>query len=131
MTVVAFIGLWVIYSSFVSLYPYKTLVVNEAKAVTETVKAGDLFMYSVDYCKYTDKPATVYRTFHSIDESQLIPFPAVSTITVAGCNVAKIPLQTFVTIPPGQYYLLVDAVFQMNSQREIHVVFKTNEFTVQ
>lgn len=118
------------YNFYQQFYPYKTLVINSATTKTESIKAGELFVYTVDYCKYTDKPAIVYRTFHSVDEKHIIPFPSVATITVTGCNIADIPLQTFPTIPPGEYYLLVDAKFQINERREVDVVFRTNTFQI-
>lgn len=118
------------YSSYLSFYPFKTLEVNSATIKVKEIKAGDLLTYTVDYCKYTDKPATVYRTLHSIDESQTIPFPSVSTISQPGCHVTDVPLQTFPSIKSGMYYLLVDVDFAINSQRDIHVKFITNNFEI-
>jgi len=116
-------------NAFLSFYPYKTLVVKSA-TVDHSILAGDTLNYVVDYCKYTDKPASVFRTLHSVDETQVIPFPAVNTISVKGCNKTTVPLQTFANIVPGQYYLLVDVDFKMNPAREIHVIFKTNNFKI-
>lgn len=118
------------YFAYLTLYPFKTLDVKSTTILTPIVKAGDVLMYRVDYCKHTDKSATVFRTLHSVDETRLVPFPSVSTVTLLGCHSADIPLQTFSSIPPGEYYLLIDAVFELTSQRTIHKIIKTDTFTI-
>lgn len=128
--IVVMIGIFVIYANYLILYPVKTLVVSSAVAVTKEIRAGDLFIYRIDYCKYTQAPAVVYRTFHMADESHIETFPSVETISVPGCNTTKVPLQTYFTMPSGTYYLLVDAVFQVNVLRQEHVIFRTDNFTI-
>lgn len=127
---VAIITMVVLYNSFLSFYPFKTLVVNRAYVKTQTIKPGDVLTYFVDYCKYTDQPANVFRTFHSVDETRSVPFASITTITVPGCHVVEVPLQTFDTIEPGKYYLLVNVVFQINTQRIINVNFRTDDFEI-
>ena len=121
---------FVVYEAYLQFYPFRTLEVKSATAKTTLIKAGDVFIYTVNYCKYTDKPATVFRTLHNVDETSVVPFPSVSTISVEGCHTVDVPLQTFPTISPGDYYLLIDARFNINPQRETDVVFKTNNFTI-
>lgn len=118
------------YLGFLTFYPVKTLDISQAVVVTKEINPGGLFLYEVSYCKYTDAPAIVYRTFHRTDESSIETFPAVQTVTVPGCNTTRIPLQTAITTPPGEYYLLVDAVFRVNPIREEHVIFKSDNFHV-
>lgn len=127
--IVGIMFLFLCYYSYLSFFPFKTLIVKGA-TVEKSIHAGDVLYYTVDYCKYTDKPATVFRTLHSVDEKILVPFPSVVTISVPGCNQATIPLRTFPEIKPGTYYVLVDAVFEMSGQRKIHVIFKTDKFEI-
>lgn len=122
-----FIGLG--YLAYLSFYPFPTLVIKSA-IVTKDIKAGEVLMYTVDYCKYTKNPAIVYRTLHSVDESIVIPFPSIETITVAGCNITHVPLQTFYNLKKGNYYLLVDVDFSINKLQDTHVLFKTTNFKI-
>ena len=128
-TVVISLFFTVLYINYLLFFPVKTLTEN-ATVVTKQIHAGDLFIYKVDYCKYTKVGATVYRTFHKTDESYLEAFPAVQTITVMGCGTVEIPLQTFKTTRTGEYYLLVTVIFQVNPLRQEQVVFRTDDFTI-
>lgn len=130
LVLLSLISIVVLYGMVLLFYPFRTLVVNESTAKTQTIKAGDVFVYTIDYCKYTEKPAIVSRTFHKTDESVSVPFPFVNTISVEGCNITDVPLQTFPTITPGTYYLLVDVEFKINVLRNVHVIFQTNEFEI-
>lgn len=122
-------AIFIVHNSYQAFYPYKTLVINKV-TTQESFRSNETLYYQVDYCKYTDKPATVSRTLHAIDESQSIPFPMVSTIAIRGCHVANVPLELYSTIKPGTYYLLVNVTFHINSQRDIHVSFRTNNFEI-
>ena len=121
---------FILYGNYLLFYPFKTLVVSEAKVVTKEIHTGDLFVYKVSYCKYTQSPAIVYRTFHKIDESRIETFPAVQTITVTGCNTTDIPLQTYQIMQKGEYYMLVTVVFQLNPLRQEQIVFRTDNFKI-
>ena len=128
--ILAVIFLFIGYVFYLMFYPVKTLVVNEARVITHEIKPGDTFVYNVDYCKYTTKPAIVYRTFHEINEQMIETFPSVQTISVPGCHSTHVPLQTNINTPPGNYYLLVDVVFQVNPLQTQHVIFKTDNFKI-
>jgi len=120
----------VVYVAYLLFYPFPTITISEATVLTKEVKAGGNILYKVTYCKYTDSPATVYRTFHLIDESVSVPTPAVQTISKLGCNVVQIPLATFETMPKGEYYLYVDIEIKKNPIRIIHTTFETDTFEV-
>ena len=122
-----FLGIFYIF--FLLFYPFKTLTVNSSHALN-TPKAGEVLMYEVDYCKYTTAPATVFRTLHTVDETSIVPFPAVDTISITGCNKVSVPLQLYPSTPPGAYYLQVDVQFKINALREIHYQFRTNPFKI-
>jgi hypothetical protein len=117
------------YFMYLTFYPFKTLVVNEIHTINSP-KSGGTLLYSVDYCKYSDAPSTVYRTLHSEDESQIVPFPSVTTISILGCHRVTVPLQLFPSIMPGRYYMTADAVYKLNPYREIYYKFQTPVFTI-
>lgn len=123
------ITVFILHNTYQAFYPYRTLVVNNV-TTQKSYQQNDTLYYQIDYCKYTDKPATVSRTLHSVDNLEVIPFPLVSTITLPGCRTANVPLQLYSTIKPGTYYVLIDASFHINPQRDMHVVFKTNNFEI-
>ena len=129
MTMLILTMLGIGYLAYLLIYPFRTLDVSNAYAIN-TPKAGETLLYKVEYCKYTKAPATVFRTLHTVDETAIIPFQSVSTITVTGCNVVSVPLQLYSTVPPGEYYLFVDVVFSINAIRDIHYQFKTTPFKI-
>ena len=129
VTLYIFVG----YFFYLLLAPIKTLKIKSATVITKEINPGDLFVYKVDYCRYTNKGAIIYRTFHEINERNTITFPSVQTVTIVGCAATKIPLQTYKdseVMPAGEYYMLVDVVFQINVLRTEHVVFRTDNFKI-
>lgn len=119
-----------LYINYLLFYPVKTLEIKNATVMTKQLHAGDLFLYKVDYCKYTKAPAMVYRTFHKVDESHIETFPAVQTTTLVGCNIMEIPLQTYRIVQSGEYYMLVTVIFQISPLRQEQVTFSTDNFKI-
>lgn len=126
--IITFVG--ILYISSLMFYPPTLLEINSAVANTPTIKAGDKFYYTIDYCRYFDGSARVSRTFHRNDESAVEITPEVQTITSKGCAKVKIPLQTSPTMEKGDYFLLVDIEISPNGLRTEHVVFKVENITI-
>lgn len=116
---------------FMLLYPYKTVeitapavVLNEGKVV----KRGEPVLYQVQYCKYTDNSAMVYR---SLVDSIVINFPTFSSNLPRGCSTytgetPNVPLTTQV----GKYHLNIRLEYKMNALRTISHEFNTEDFTI-
>lgn len=110
------------------LYPYKTTSnIQPYKILNEEVRQGDLLLYKIDYCKYTNVTPTVNRQF--ID-GIIYSTPESTAQLKKGCgrfiNSVKIPT----TLPPGTYYMKATVTFKMNPIRIISKEFITEQFTV-
>lgn len=112
------------------LFPYKTTdneqpykILNENK----TVKQGDMLLYKMKYCKYTDLVPIVERQF--ID-GIIYSTPTASAQLQRGCgeitNSVKVPS----TLPAGEYYIRAVVTFKVNPIREISKTFLTEKFKV-
>lgn len=130
IVIIAMAGM-TLFNFYQQFWPFKTLKINSVTVLTPTVKGGELFEYSVDFCRYTDKPITGYKTLVSVDNSNP-PFalPSATAVTPLGCRAVVVKVPIFVATPPGLYYISVDAEVQINPQRSIGVKFKTDNFTI-
>ena len=118
------------YFAFLLFYPFETIVVhNEPFPVKNApITAGNVVIYTVDYCRYTDVDASVTRTLVgnvsiSLGHNQS-HFPR-------GCDkrdVADSVIPSFT--PPGDYYIQIDSTYQINNLRAIEKHFRTATFHV-
>lgn len=101
--------------------------VQPYKVVTEKVRVGSNFIYTVDACKFTDSPATVSRVF--VDG---IRYPSVtSTNNVKkGCNKTNVSIQVPNYVEPGIYHLELNVVYKINALRNDTYKFSTEGFEV-
>ena len=110
------------------LYPYKTVdVKSPAHVWTPVVRAGDVMTYEVDYCKYTDNPATVSR---QIVDGTTITFTPMVSLTEKGCDVVNASIIIPEYVSSGTYRLVVHLSYKMNSIRVIEKRFETEEFKI-
>ena len=70
-----------IYLAYILFFPFKIMDIHSMTVMNSPIKAGDTILYLVDYCKYTDAPTTVYRTFHRIPDDFQIPNPVIMSTT--------------------------------------------------
>ena len=110
-----------------SLYPYKTLVINKPIKTTELVyKPEDVLTYTLDYCKYTNKEASISRSF--ID-GVILTMPLIKANNQKGCRVSNISL-IVPNLPSGKYKLRNDYFYQVNPIRTEVVQEFSNFFEV-
>ena len=119
--------IWLIYMVW-WLFPYKTLEVGQPyQVISDEVKQGGLLQYEIDYCKYTNKVATVRRQFV---DGIIYAIPEVSANLPKGCdteiNSVKIPEE----LPVGTYTLEIVVEYQVNPIRVITHNLKTTPFKV-
>lgn len=109
-------------------YPYQPLVfLNHPFEVTQTsVMPGDLLTYHTDYCKNSHIPAIVTRSF--VDG---IKYTEPSTVSnnQTGCH-ELYPTLPVPNIPPGNYYLKITYLYQVNPIRQIEVDATSSAFVV-
>lgn len=120
--------------AFSLFWPVRTLEIqgyddSHPVVVTETVIArGQPVKYVLNFCKYTNIPATVHRT---LIDGQIITLAPTVGLLPTGCHSANV--QTAViptTINPGEYYLDVVVSYQINPFRVEYIHYKTTNFTV-
>lgn len=113
-------------------WPVSTLTIQDGgqpiPVITKTIYPGQPLQYELDYCKYTDLPATVHRTF--ID-GQIITLTDTIGQLPTGCH--KTLVKTAVvpeTINPGRYYLDVKVEYKVNPLRNVFTHYRTEYFVV-
>lgn len=90
---------------------------------------GEVIELKADYCKYVEKPETVYMQFvdgivFEVGENKVINSPK-------GCGklwnpIIRIPDK----LPPGEYFLRGQSVYQVNFLRDRTVEWKSDWFRV-
>jgi hypothetical protein len=117
------------YFYYLMFWPVTVIKANVQpyKVITPIIKVGGNLTYQVDACKSTPLMASVIRTFEddiaypSITSSNNIP---------AGCHKTNVTIPVPLYIPPGKYYIKLDAVYQINAFRHIETHFKTDTFQI-
>jgi len=133
-----FIGIWgVLLTAFGMMlvffywtfYPYKTLEFKQDTFPVENkvIDPGGNLIYSVDYCKYTDLPATVSRSFA---DSLLFPMQSMTTNNRKGCGVNRVVIPIPESLELGDYFMIIRYQYQVNPIRQITLVKQTDGFTV-
>lgn len=118
------------YFSFNLIYPYKPITIKGPAKVEnkdKTIAAGDFIRVSIDYEKFTDKPALAARQFIG-DLAYELPM-----------RITNLPKGKFViphvekipeSIPPGKYRGIITLTYDYPPFRHVHYVVETEEFTV-
>lgn len=118
------------YTYYLTFYPFKTVVINSVTVLTPDVPVGGIFVYKVDYCRYTQAPAIAYKTFYNVhDPEKVYPLGAMEGVGETGCHVAERSLKTD-GMPPGEYYLKTITVFTVNKEQTSKIQFITPNFTI-
>lgn len=118
------------YFAFLLFYPFETIVVhNEPFPIKNApVTAGQIVIYTVDYCRYTDVDAEVTRTLVGDVSISLGKTDAHFPKGCAVKDVADSVIPSFA--PPGHYYIQIDSSYKINKLRSIEKHFRTSVFDV-
>jgi len=134
ITILLFVSLgisfiFVLLVLFWVLFPYKPLSINNHPypVITKEVKKGDALLFKMDYCKYTDKKATVTRRF--ID-GLLYVMPDITAVNEAGCRKQLISEEIPQNLPAGEYIMDFYYTYKVNPIREVTVHAHTQKFQV-
>lgn len=118
----------VIIAAFWSLYPYKTAEVTQPMHVmNKQIKAGNDVVYVIEYCKYTDAPASVARY---IDGNVRYYLNEMQAHVAKGCGKSTATVKIPSEVEPGTYRLLVRNIYHVNPIRDISKDFISETFTV-
>ena len=119
---------WIIllYVSYLQLYPFEPLVINDVTLMSERVTQGGNVLVHIDVCKNCDYPATVSKY---LKDGLVYALPSVVTNSEQGCkrytSVTHIPEN----LPKGVYKLHVVYTYHIGF-RDIRVEYTTEEFEV-
>lgn len=130
MGIIIFMFLTMAYNTYLRFYPFKTLVINKVEVVTPEVPVGGQFKYKVDYCKYTEVPATSYKTFYDVNnQEKRYPLGAMEGAGSSGCHIAERSIK-IEDIPPGEYYMKTVVIYELNNYQKKKIEFITPNFHV-
>lgn len=139
LSMVALLGLivMVVYSTYQALYPFKTIEVHNSPypVVTPLVKAGGIFTYYVDYCRFTNIQASVSRSLVGIDNlgnPLIIPLPGSINSTPIGCYKTNVSIRLIIpnATPPGIYHMVITPSYVVNSHQTQTRTYQTQSFEI-
>jgi hypothetical protein len=113
--------------SFLMLYPYKTIKVNDIDLVSYEVKQGDKLGIVLDYDRYTDTDSTVVRRFK---DGLIFTTPTMTGVGKVGHYNRLVEVEIPANLPPGKYTLETDITHKVNPIRSITTSWETPQFTV-
>lgn len=104
---------------------------NGVRAVDEiTVSPGDVFYTRIAYCKYTDAPGTIKRTWtDDLVFTEPVKETAAGAIT-KGCGEVTVASQVPSTLPQSRYNVTVELAFQVNFLAKRSVSYTVGEVVV-
>lgn len=121
----------VIYIAWSLFWPVRTLEIKTQQPIqilSPIVHKGDTLSYYLDYCKYTNMPSIVHRTFV---DGQIITLTDTAGAFPTGCHTAKVSTAVVPsTINPGIYHLDVVVEYDINPFRKEYIHYETTYFTV-
>jgi len=134
ITILLFVSLgisfiFVLLVLFWLIFPYEPLSINNHPypVITKEVKKGDVLLFEVDYCKLTDKKATITRRF--ID-SLLYVMPDITAVNEMGCRRQLVSEEIPQNLPAGEYVMDFYYTYKVNPIREVTVHARTQKFQV-
>jgi len=134
ITIATFVSLgvsfiFVLLVLFWLIFPYEPLSINNHPypVITKEVKKGDVLLFEVDYCKLTDKKATITRRF--ID-SLLYVMPDITAVNEMGCRRQLVSEEIPQNLPAGEYVMDFYYTYKVNPIREVTVHARTQKFQV-
>jgi hypothetical protein len=120
------VGLYFVFELF---WPVNALTLSSI-TFPKTVIAGKSTIYEASYCRHTDLPATVDRTFVGVSVHSIVPLPEVVTGGPVRCDTTKVPVLVPASVIPGTYRFTVFVSFQLNAFRNVTVRAQSNVFQV-
>lgn len=99
-------------------FPYKTIDVKEVVIHDHELQRGGELKYSIDFCKYTKKPALVEKEWV---DGVVFKVPAFVHDSSKGCHVVTPVMEVPTVLPDGAYKLEILYIYQVNPIRQIIV----------
>lgn len=111
------------------IFPYHPMTINTRPLpiLNKVVKQGEIFYYTLDYCKSTELPVTISRRFV---DGIIYSMPDVTANNALGCRVQNIGIEIPTGLPEGEYIISITYSYQVNPIRKVEVKTHTEKFTV-
>jgi len=93
------------------------------------IKSGEQLLIYAEWCRYTDVPVTIYRTFIS-DDQQYPTLPTEYGGAERGCGSATLPVHIPNNLPVGTYHVHYRMTYLVNPIAMRVVDVETQEFTI-
>lgn len=108
------------------------LVIKNSPFPTRSIPpnaSADVVVIDVDYCKNTDKQASVRTSY--VGSTREIFMPLVKEQYDKGCYTESIPILIPSSLPPDTYKLRFVATYNINPLKQnVQVIFESQEFTI-
>jgi len=113
-------------------FPYKTVEMNSYTNVTNTVKTGDNFIATADFCSWTGLPRTVTAQLRDgiVWTLPVAEVPGKPLSEKPSCNMLNLATHIPETLPPGEYTLFVNTEFKVNPLRTMNLQYHSQPFQV-
>lgn len=120
--------IWLVFM-FWSIYPYKTVVINEQPYLINNteIKQGNMLNYVIDACNYTNVVPTVTKQFV---DGIIYSIPEGVVMLPIGCHKTVVSVKIPKNLPTGEYYLKIFVNYKMNPLRNISSEYETEKFIV-
>lgn len=118
------------YILYLAYYPFKTIEFRNRPfpIANKTIHPGDTLSYVVDYCRYTNVASRFSRTLIGPTLTTLVE---TTSTTPTGCRISQVSntvIPSYVT--PGEYYLEINACWQVNPLKNVCKTVQTEKFNV-
>lgn len=110
-------------------WPYNVMQIQSIQVLTPTIEVGDLFEYTMHYCKDQRYEALYSRLQHSFTDGLIYNMPVEYGPLPAGCNTTIVSL-VVPALPEGDYKLKIRREYMVNPVRTITVEFTSEMFHV-
>jgi hypothetical protein len=123
----------VLYMSYLALYPFKVLKINNSPVPIENqpVADGTVVIYEVNYCKYRRVEATARRQLVEVDKGVSIDLPSTINNIDVGCH-KYVNRSTIIPegTPAGRYKITIRTEYQVTSLQKVRYQYETQAFGV-
>jgi hypothetical protein len=122
------------YMGYLAFWPMKSIVVHGDDKILnpdKQVRPGEVLVYQIDYCKYTDKQAAVTRSLKNEKTTAPYPLLAATNNVATGCRKATVRNLIIPDgVEPGFYTLELSVSYQLNPLRVATVRHRSERFEV-
>lgn len=129
MVIIIVATLILVHFFYMSLFPIKTVKIEQVTIRTPVVHVGDVVEFELDWCSYGQYPVTIHRR---LVDGFVYSLPEFETTTPpGGCYESIIrAVEVPESAPEGTYYIQTELIIHVNTIRDVIVSFESETFDV-